>query len=87
MIHQPFSKEYRTGRYLPTGGGGWERGERGGGRFSPVHLLVLCQDQVIAGESHAEDDGGDALEAVDPLLPLRPLAAHVKHPAQQKCVT
>ena len=50
----------------------------------PVHLLVLGQDEVVAGEGHAEDDGRHALEAVDPLLPLGPLAAHVKHPSQQK---
>ena len=35
-----------------------------------VHLLVLGQDKVVAGQRDAEDDGGDALEAVDPLLAL-----------------
>ena len=38
------------------------------------------QDLVIATESYAEDDGRHVLEAVDPLLPLRPLAAHIKEP-------
>ena len=37
---------------------------------SPVHLLVLSQDQIVAGERDAEDDGGDPLETVDPLLSL-----------------
>ena len=49
-----------------------------------VHLLVLGQDEVVAGEGHAEDDRGHALEAVDPLLPLRTLAADVKHSAQRE---
>lgn len=44
-----------------------------------VHLLVLCQDQVVAGQRDAEDDGRDSFEAMDPLLALRPLAAHIKH--------
>ena len=50
----------------------------------PVHLLVLGQDEVVAGEGHAEDDRGHALEAVDPLLPLRTLAADVKHSVRRK---
>ena len=50
--------------------------------YRPVHLLVFGQDEVVAGEGHAEDDGGDALEAVDPLLPLGPLASHIEHPGQ-----
>ena len=45
----------------------------------PVHFLVFCQHKVVAGQGDTEDDGGDALEAVYPLLPLRPLSAHVKH--------
>ena len=46
----------------------------------PVHFFVLGKHEVVAGEGYAEDYGGDALEAVDPLLSLWPLAAHVKHP-------
>ena len=34
---------------------------------------------VILGEWDDEEDGGDIVEAVDPLLPLRPLAADVEH--------
>jgi len=44
------------------------------------HLLVLGQHQVVVAECHAEDDGGHALEAMDPLLPLGPLPADVEHP-------
>ncbi|DAA20409.1 TPA: rhabdoid tumor deletion region gene 1 [Bos taurus] len=44
------------------------------------HLAQLPAElQVVAAELHAEDDRGDALEAVDPLFALRPLAAHVHH--------
>ena len=32
--------------------------------------LVLVQDLVVLGHGDAEDDGGDVLEAVDPLLAL-----------------
>ena len=46
----------------------------------PVHLFVLGQDQVVAGERHTEDDGGDPLETVDPLLSLWSLASNIKHP-------
>ena len=44
-----------------------------------VHLLVLGEHEVVAAERHAEDDGRHALEAVDPLLPLGPLASDVEH--------
>jgi hypothetical protein len=47
--------------------------------LGPHHLLVLRQHQVIRAHGHAEDDGGHALEAVDPLLALGALAAHVHH--------
>lgn len=43
--------------------------------------LVLVQDLVVLGHGHAEDDGRHILETVDPLLSLRPLAAHVEKPA------
>ena len=48
------------------------------------HLLILSQDQVISAHGHTEDDSRDSLEAVDPLLPLWPLASDVKHPAQRQ---
>ena len=48
------------------------------------HLLILSQDQVVGAHGHTEDDGSDTLEAVDPLLPLGPLASHIKHPARRQ---
>ena len=50
----------------------------------PVHFFVFSENKVVAGEGDAEDDGGDPFEAVDPLLPLRPLAPHVKHPGKKQ---
>jgi len=56
-----------------------ERGDVLGDRFSSwittteldAHLVVaLSQDLVVLAERHQEDDGGDILEAVDPLPPL-----------------
>jgi hypothetical protein len=45
-----------------------------------VGRLVLVQDLVVLAERHAEDDRCDVLEAVDPLLALGALAAHVEQP-------
>jgi hypothetical protein len=42
------------------------------GLHHPVHLLVLGQDQVVAGKCDAKDDGCHALETVDPLLAFGP---------------
>ena len=42
--------------------------------------LVLVEHLVVLGHGHAEDDGGNVLEAVDPLLPLGTLPAHVEQP-------
>ena len=44
--------------------------------------LVLVEDLVVLGHGDAEDDGRHVLEAVDPLLPLRPLTPHVKQPGE-----
>ena len=44
--------------------------------------LVLVEDLVVLGHGDAEDDGRHVLEAVDPLLPLRPLPSHVKQPGE-----
>lgn len=46
------------------------------------HFFILGQDKVIIAEGHTEDDRCDAFEAVDPLLPLRPLPTDIKHPAE-----
>lgn len=42
--------------------------------------VVLEQDLVVLGHGRHEDEGVDALEAVDPLFALRPLSAHVEYP-------
>ena len=47
--------------------------------FHPVHGAVLEQNLVVLGQGDDEQDGGDVVEAVDPLLPLRSLPAHVEH--------
>ena len=52
----------------------------------PVHLFIFSENEIVAGEGDAEDDGGDPLETVDPLLPLGPLAPHVKHPGNNEMV-
>lgn len=46
-----------------------------------VHGGIFAQHQVVAAGGGDEDDGGDVIEALDPLPPLVPLAAHVKHAA------
>lgn len=46
------------------------------------HFLVLGQDEVVVTEGHAENNRRHAFEAVDPLLPLRPLATNIKHPGE-----
>lgn len=39
--------------------------------------FFLLQDLVVLAEGGQEDEGGDVLETVNPLPPLRFLAAHV----------
>ena len=36
----------------------------------PVHLFIFSENEIVAREGDAEDDGGDPLETVDPLLSL-----------------
>jgi hypothetical protein len=43
-------------------------------------VLVLNQALVVATDSNQEKQAVDVLEAVDPLLSLRSLAADVEHP-------
>ena len=50
----------------------------------PVHLLILGKDEIIAGKSDAENDGGDSLKTVNPLLSLRALTSHIKHPVSME---
>lgn len=47
------------------------------GLFEPVRFPVLEQHLVEFGGGHEEEDGGHRVEALEPLLPLRPLAANV----------
>lgn len=44
-----------------------------------VDRLVFEEELVIFGDSHQEEDSGDVLEAVNPLLTLRSLSTNVKH--------
>lgn len=53
--------------------------EEGEGLLHAVDGLVLEQQLVVLGDGHEEEDGGDVLKAVDPLLTLGSLAAHVEH--------
>ena len=50
----------------------------------PVHLLILGKDEIIAGKRDAENDGGDSLKAVNPLLSLGALTSHIKHPVNME---
>ena len=48
-----------------------------------MHLVALGPlgpPLAVAGQGHAEDDGVHAVEQVEPLAPLRPLAANVVDP-------
>ena len=49
------------------------------GLHQAVGAPVLHQDLVVLAGRHHEQDGGDAVEALEPLLPLGALAAHVHH--------
>ena len=49
-----------------------------------VRRLVLVQHLVVLAHRHAEDDRRHVLEAVDPLLTLRPLSSHVEEPGKKK---
>ena len=46
--------------------------------------LILVEDLVVLGHCDAEDDCGDILEAMDPLLPLRSLASNVEKSGKKK---
>lgn len=50
--------------------------------FPSHHFLVLGQKQVVGAQCNTKNDGRDAFKTVDPLLSLRALASHVKHPAK-----
>ena len=42
-----------------------------------VDVGVVRGPLAVVGETDAEDDGVDAVKEIEPLPPLRPLAAHV----------
>jgi len=54
-----------------------------GGEGGITDLAALFEENlVVLAQGYAEDDRGDVLEAMDPLLPLTPLTADVKHAAK-----
>lgn len=55
---------------------GVEQGER---FLHTVHRLILKQDLVVFGDGDQEQNRGDVLEAVDPLLTLGTLTTDVEH--------
>ena len=40
---------------------------------------IFAQDHVVRRTRRHEDDGGDVIEALDPLAPFVSLTSHVKH--------
>ena len=45
-----------------------------------THLIpILEQHLIVLAQRRAEDDARHALKAMYPLLPFRPLPAHVEH--------
>jgi hypothetical protein len=48
-----------------------------------VDCLVLKQKLVVLGNGDEEEDGGDILEAMDPLLSFRSLSSNIKHAISQ----
>lgn len=47
----------------------------------------LLQDLVVLAEGGQEDEGGDVLKTVNPLPPLRLLAANIHNPARTDKLT
>lgn len=42
-------------------------------------LTILVEHLVVFGDGDKEDDGGNVLEAVDPLFTLGALSSNIKH--------
>ena len=57
--------------------------EQSQGLLHTVYGLVLEQQLVVLGNGDQEQNGGDVLEAVNPLLTLGSLTADVEHPVGQ----
>ena len=54
--------------------------DNGAARSDYTYLILLLQQNLIVlAKRRAEDDGGDALEAMDPLFALGALPADVEH--------
>lgn len=48
------------------------------------HFVIFHQHHIIGTEGCTENDAGDSLKAVDPLLSLWSLPSHIKHPERKK---
>lgn len=57
--------------------------EKGQGLLHSVDGLIFEQQLVVLGNSDEEQNSSHVLEAVNPLLTLRPLATHVEHPVSE----
>jgi hypothetical protein len=44
-----------------------------------VDCLIFKQELIVLGDGDEEENGGNVLEAVDPLLSLRSLSSHIEH--------
>jgi len=56
-----------------------DRVEKGQCFLHTVDSLIFEKKLVVFGDSDKEENGGDVLEAVNPLLPLIPLSANIVH--------
>lgn len=50
-------------------------------KYSPYRCFILVQNLIILGHRDTENDRSNILEAMDPFLSFRPLAAYVKQSA------
>ena len=75
--------EEENNRGLDEPAGVADRIEQSEGFLHTVDGLVLEQQLVVLGDGDQEEDGGDILKAMNPLLTLRSLATHVEHAVGQ----
>ena len=57
--------------------------EEGEGFLHTVDSLILEQELIVLRDGNEEEDGGDVLKAVDPLLTLRSLSTDIEHTVGQ----
>jgi hypothetical protein len=57
-----------------------DRVEEGEGLLHAVHGLVFKEKLIVLRDGDQEENGGDILEAMDPLLTLRTLSTDIEHP-------